>query len=290
MVAEDDLNRLSESVYQYIATPNDLTAAEVLQTCNSVSLDVRLRFTEVFMHVATIHKLELNTVYELIRRFDFVEQAFIQLLEERIHHQQTSSTQDLPKGISAVIRIQNEAQHIKDSILSIYRSVDEIIVALHNCTDDTESIIQKLIDSGLNKIRIIHYYEKIARAGHSYHQEREQGLGSLAQYYNFCFSHARYSDVLKWDGDMVAFPLLHQILINHNGQDANLIFEGCDIFDEKCSAGPEIRLYPNQVKSFYFDSLYFEVLYSPFPSLAVSQPMYIHMKFAKDQLYLPYLT
>lgn len=290
MVAKDDLDILTESIYQYIGTPNDLTTAEVLQTCLSVSPDVRLRFSEIFMNIAAIYKLELNTVYELIHRFDFVEQSFTQILEEQIHHQQTSLTKHHPKGISAVIRIQNEAQHIKDSILSIYRSVDEIIVALHNCTDDTESIIQKLIDSGLNKIRIIHYYEKIARAGYGYYQEREQGLGSLAKYYNFCFSHARYSDVLKWDGDMVALPLLHQVLINHRGQEANLIFEGCDIFDEKFSAGPEKRLYPNQVKSFYFDSLFFEVLYSPFPSLAVSPPMYIHMKFAKDQLYLPYLT
>jgi len=92
-----------------------------------------------------------------------------------------------PPGISTIVRVKDEADWIKTSLLSIQELADEIIVADNGSTDGTFEIIESIRDKDGLPIRLY-------RKPELYHRELS----------NFLLSKTRYHWIMRWDGDMVA--------------------------------------------------------------------------------------
>lgn len=120
-----------------------------------------------------------------------------------------------PGGVSFVLRARNEEKYIADALTSLesLRIPFEIVVILHCCTDKTQEIVEKMRDKGL-PIVMIHFNKTLSRAGYENLATPAEHPRSLTNYYNYCFSLAKYRWNFKWDADFRASEkLLH--FLNH---------------------------------------------------------------------------
>lgn len=108
-------------------------------------------------------------------------------------------------GISFILRCRNEEKYIAKSIESLRDLTipHEIIIILHLCTDNSESVAKKYQAKGY-PIRIYKYDQEVSRAGYETLVTPDKHPASLSTYYNFCMSKANYLRVFKWDADFQA--------------------------------------------------------------------------------------
>ena len=109
------------------------------------------------------------------------------------------------KGVSAMLRIKNEADNIVGVLTGIKDIFDEICIVDNNSDDGTVDLIQaeRQRCSVLNdKIRLFNYPFTVARCGDENFSTPADSVHSLAYYYNWCLSKCQFSYVWKWDGDM----------------------------------------------------------------------------------------
>lgn len=118
-------------------------------------------------------------------------------------------------GISFIVRCRNEQKYIERCITSLkkVKIPHEIVVILHNCTDNSRSIVERLKSEGY-PIRIFEYHVKTSRAGLETLVTPINHSHSLMTYYNFCFSKARYNWIMKWDADFKSTRSLLHFLNN----------------------------------------------------------------------------
>ena len=120
-------------------------------------------------------------------------------------------------GITAVLRVKNEARTLPYCLPSILQAVDEVLLVDNDSTDGTaESAIETARRLGrADQLIVKHYPFEIARCGPEHLATPERSLHSLAYFYNWSFSHVRTRYSLKWDGDMVltdgGVRTLHQL-------------------------------------------------------------------------------
>jgi hypothetical protein len=97
------------------------------------------------------------------------------------------------EGISCVMRIKDEADWVRLSILSIREFADEIIFVDNGSTDGTLEMVRQLKDDwGLERLKIF-TFPPIDGAKIKTHM-----------LYNFAFGQATKTWVFKWDGDFIA--------------------------------------------------------------------------------------
>jgi glycosyltransferase involved in cell wall biosynthesis len=196
-----------------------------------------------------------------------------------------------PPGLSAVLRLRNEAEFVKASILSIYDSVSEIICVLNNPEDGTENIVCDLAKS-LKKISI-HYYPTAVEQPYVSNNYFERVMrnpdGSLARYYNFSFALASYSHVVKWDGDMIATDRCRSLFSVATSHDV-VFFDGMDLLGQRTTV-PEPRIYRVGTNRYYVDTTNCEQLFLENSSPALfPEPVYLHMKLGKGEKYRDYIA
>lgn len=107
-------------------------------------------------------------------------------------------------GVSAMLRVKNEAEKIHYCLRSIFDIFDEIVFIDNGSEDKTLEIVRQLktqIDKK-NKIKIYCYPFKVARCGSENSNTPEDSVFSLAYYYNWCLSKCTFKYVCKWDADM----------------------------------------------------------------------------------------
>ncbi|HEX3110690.1 MAG TPA: methyltransferase domain-containing protein [Thermoanaerobaculia bacterium] len=184
-------------------------------------------------------------------------------------------------GISAFLRCRNEEEYIVASILSAYRVFDEIVVILNRSTDRTRELVEDLMTDH-PKIRIAEYDFDVAPAGGGYLELVEKNPErSLARYYNWCLEQTTFSHVCKWDGDMIALPLLEGVRPMIAANDV-IAFDGWDVLDQP-TVSSESRIFrydPRHTR--YTDWDLYEVLMHDYPRVAVYEPKcYLHMKLVK---------
>jgi hypothetical protein len=115
----------------------------------------------------------------------------------------------LPRRISAMIRVKNEAEYLTPSVDSIAPLVDEIILVDNLSTDDSPRLIGALVQHYPGKAVAFRYEHEVRRVGAESRllAERAGEGGSpclSANYYNWCLRRCSGPFVLKWDGDMIA--------------------------------------------------------------------------------------
>jgi glycosyltransferase involved in cell wall biosynthesis len=115
-------------------------------------------------------------------------------------------------GISFIVRCHNEEATIRECITSLrtLKIPYEIVVILHRCTDNSESIVRSLANT--SPISILRYDAAVSRAGYETLVTPANHPHSLITYYNYCFDHALYNFTMKWDADFEATPALVRAL------------------------------------------------------------------------------
>lgn len=198
-----------------------------------------------------------------------------------LHHDQTGKDRLRSIGLSAFVRCQNEEEYIVASLMSVYRVFDEIVVILNNSTDATRELVTDLA-CGRSKIRVLEYDNVCSATGPGYFERVEADPpSSLAAYYNWCLEQTRFSHVCKWDGDMIATPLLARVrdLITHHDV---IAFDGYDVLGEHTTDNePRIFRYDRK-RTRYVDWDLYEVLQHDYPSVhSLENKCYLHMKLVK---------
>jgi len=197
-------------------------------------------------------------------------------------------------GLSAIMRIKNDENWIFYAIVSILEHVDEIIVVLQNCTDNTEEIVRGIKS---DKIKIYYYPFDSFPSSENHINYLKNSVFNRAYYYNFALSLSSYSYAWKWDGDHAAFEdRVKEIreIVDSNQYDI-IHYKGYDIYgedlkflckEEFCANEPSI--FKVNKKTFYFSSKIYEEFSYPLniglKKLKIynyEKPLFIHFKYAK---------
>lgn len=190
-------------------------------------------------------------------------------------------------GLSAMLRVKNEAEYIKQSILSIINDVNEVVVVLQGKqSDNTKEIVLELKKT--YDIKLFEYpYDSFPNGpGHS-----KQKIGSVyerAYFYNWCLSKTTYSYAMKWDGDMIATAhTIPTILKFINSYDV-VYFCGWEMVNDKdVSIAPKTASDPRVFKvsenTFYETGPYCEQFKHQYETaMRIDPPLYLHFKWAKS--------
>jgi len=199
-------------------------------------------------------------------------------------------------GLSAMMRIKNDEEWIFFAIKSILDYVDEVVVVLQNCTDNTEKIIRQMNSS---KIKLFHYPFESFPSGKNHENFLKNSIFNRSYYYNFALSLTSFSYVWKWDGDHAAFENRVEELrkiVDSNVYDI-IHYKGYDIFGEDlkflckdpfCSNEPAV--FKVNKKTFYFSSFICEKFSYPIniglrkmKIFNFPKPLFIHFKYAKGE-------
>ena len=108
-------------------------------------------------------------------------------------------------GVSALVRVRNEAAKIELCIKSILPLFDEIVVVDNASDDDTAAIVGALkadFDPE-DKIKLYDYPHRLARFGPEHNETHEASVHSAVYFTNWSLSKCTRRVVCKWDGDMV---------------------------------------------------------------------------------------
>lgn len=181
-------------------------------------------------------------------------------------------------GVSAMLRIKNEASKIELCLRSIASSFDEIVVVNNGSSDDTGAIVERLAKSpGMQHVKLFDYPHVISRCGADNSETPEDSVHSLAYYYNWSLSQCSRAWVFKWDGDMVLPARSRQplqsiltqakrsgpILWNIRGQTVYIDQLG-QAWASHEEINHEVMLFPNSPAFHYKKGTLWEVLTTPF--------------------------
>lgn len=115
------------------------------------------------------------------------------------------------KGVSGILRIKNDGMFIERCINSCIDALDQLVVVYNDCSDDSETQIEKMWEKYPDKIDVFEYKPQIYGANLS-KEEFEIAVNLpddsphlLCNYYNFALSKAKYEYALKIDADQIYF-------------------------------------------------------------------------------------
>ena len=118
----------------------------------------------------------------------------------------TLATQRRP-GISAYMRIKNEAEFVRIAIESHLPFYDEIVAVYNDCSDHTEAILRDLEKEYPHKLKVYHYLPKVHLLGSKEHtQTPDESVHGMANYSNYALSKTTYQVAVKLDADHLAIP------------------------------------------------------------------------------------
>ena len=135
---------------------------------------------------------------------DRKSQAFTNLEGLADYHFSLQPKRQHRPGITAMLRVKNEAEMIEACVSSIATVFDQIVIVDNGSDDETAALVERLIrERGLHHVELYAYPHRIARLGDEHQHTSERSVHSLAYFYNWCLSRCTRQWVFKWDGDMV---------------------------------------------------------------------------------------
>lgn len=110
-------------------------------------------------------------------------------------------------GISAIVRLRNEADYLVQVLNSILPFFDEFVIVYNQCSDRTPEIVEEFVSKEPQRVRAFHYLPEVFPQGSEQHRMLPANhVSSLVHYCNFALSKASFRVCAKWDGDMIAAP------------------------------------------------------------------------------------
>jgi hypothetical protein len=105
-------------------------------------------------------------------------------------------------GISAFMRIRNGADFLEATIESHIGHFDEIVAVYNQCTDATPDILMRLRQRHGEKLRVVHYTDRVFPPGSAGHiRTPPDSPQSLVNYYNVALGLTRHAIATKLDDD-----------------------------------------------------------------------------------------
>ncbi len=188
-------------------------------------------------------------------------------------------------GLSAMLRIHNEEAWIGPCIDSLLSWCAEIVVVLNCCTDDTASIVDEYGD----RLRVFDYPFQIHPMGPGHDACPADSVHASAYFYNFTQAMTTRTQVMKWDGDMVAMDWLGGEVRALMARGAGRIkFAGIDIVgDDLTHIGnhpncPTNGIYRVREGAFYGQGPMTQNLRGVTePMVVIQKPAFLHFKWAR---------
>lgn len=168
---------------------------------------------------------------------------------------------ELP-SISFIYRLKDAEKYIELSVLSVLPVANEIVFVDNGSSDGTLAVIEKLVRdyNHMCNFKVCTYDQEVHRQGLDYQDRLTQDpRGSLADYYNYCFSLAESDYVFKMDAHKYLLPVVFQHIQDRIYNGSPIVFiRGHDFFGRRISYEP--LLYRNTPDINYLDGEYYEYL------------------------------
>lgn len=212
-------------------------------------------------------------------RGDFDRDYFDEIVGGKIKEIKEKSS-ELP-SISAIYRVKNGSEYIESAILSVSPLVQEIIIVDNGSTDGTKKIIEKLKLElkGIVNIKTFDYLEKTELAGDGYLERvKNNPLGSLAKYYEYCFSLGTSDYLMKCDAHYIFTAKgLSEIQDKLKLNPDVVYFSGCEIYGKELDYEPS--LFKRTCGYQFIDKDRWEKLvFNKVKSIYIYIPVFLHVK------------
>lgn len=207
---------------------------------------------------------------------------------------------DRPAGLSAMLRVKNEADFLDASVESIIGWHDEVCIFVQGAQeDDTTDIALGLSARYPSKVHVFFYPFDSVHNGPGHHLQPRGSVYERAYFYNWCLAKTRFAYANKWDGDMVAIDKLGS-RVRHfmdKGREG-IYFTGLDLVGRdlawesmKRNTATEQRVHRVTEKVWYFTHQHCEHLsITAIPDLRtrnierLNDFQFLHLKWCKSSL------
>ena len=115
---------------------------------------------------------------------------------------------DLARGLTAVLRVKDEARNLPWVLPALMRAVDRVVLVDNQSTDDTADVARRVAEreGAADRLLVTEYPFDVSRCGPEHLETPADSVHSLTHFYNWSFAQAQTQYSLKWDGDMVLTP------------------------------------------------------------------------------------
>ena len=202
-------------------------------------------------------------------------------------------------GVSAMLRVKNEAPKIRCCLMSLLDLFDEIVIIDNGSSDGTPHIVQefKREHDRDDKMALYDYPFNVARCGPEHDATPEDSVHNLAYYYNWALSHCTRQYVCKWDADMVMRREARRPFLEFLGQLSRtetraVRLQGQTVYKDasgRCFLSTdalvaEPRLFPYGNDSYYIKAAHFEQLRLPpsLPAETYDDVVFYELKFVDE--------
>lgn len=200
-------------------------------------------------------------------------------------------------GLSAMVRLKDEATFCIAALESIAPWCGEIVIALQGAqTDGTDRLVERWA-AGRRNVRVARYPFDSLPNGPGHGDQPKGSVHERAYFYNWCLARTRLSHVVKWDGDMVALDRFGLILegLVENGfpfirfHGYEIAGDATDLTRLRCSAthpraNVETRIFPARPDVHFVSGPLCEHLVGLPPrheQATLQSPAYLHFKWCK---------
>lgn len=200
-------------------------------------------------------------------------------------------------GVSALLRIRNEAPKLPYVLASMFELFDEIVLVDNASDDDSARIAREFKErqDRADRLKLYAYPFTIARYGAEHAATPETSVHSVVYYYNWALAQCACRYVCKWDGDMVIKPdarrALAMVFRETQAEETCWILRGQTVYRDaagRCYLAPdetngEVRLFPNGNARFYKADPYEVLAARPaLPQRTVPEVTFYELKFVDE--------
>lgn len=195
-------------------------------------------------------------------------------------------------GLSAMVRLKNEAEFVLASLNSIADWCDEIVIALQGRqTDGTDTLVREW-RRGRGNVQVLVYPFDSRPNGPGHSRQLRHSIYERAYFYNWTMAHCTRRHVMKWDGDMVAVDgLSEQVRGVVDGNEDGLRFAGWELAaldpprlsKTHVIANDELRVFRVDSGTRYQSGSHCEQLVWHGNPVSLREPGYLHFKWCKSR-------
>lgn len=195
-------------------------------------------------------------------------------------------------GLSAMVRLKDEAEFVIPALESIAGWTDEIVIALQGeQSDGTDDLVEGWARTH-GQARVLHYPFDSRPNGPGHDAQPRGSVHERAYFYTWCLAQTTCAHAMKWDGDMVALDWLGAVVRRYleGGARLPLRFAGWEISGparRHLSAGRprtacEPRVFRVGPDTWWISgALCEQFTYGHDDGPALDRPGYLHFKWAK---------